>query len=134
MNVIGNFKILKVSKDIQGPFIKMKVTLIDGSSIIRIGLDELTYEKIKEIVSKNYFDSLAKSYRFELLPYYATYREIESSLPVYMGSIRCIQENKAKNIQFNCSERFAGNLEWFKHAVYSTEDIRHLTSEGYEGL
>lgn len=133
MNVIGNFKILTVSKDIQGPYMKMKVTLSDGTSTIRFGLDEPTYENIKEIVSKNYFDSLAKGYRFELLPYYATYQEIDNSKPVFMGSIRCIQDQRAKNIQFPCTERFAGNLEWFKHAVYSTEDIKHLTLDSHEG-
>ncbi|MGG3466838.1 hypothetical protein ABES02_04770 [Neobacillus pocheonensis] len=129
MNVKRNYEILSVSKGIHNPFVKMKVTLSDGSAVIRFGLDEDTYENMKEIVSKNYFDSLAKGYRFELLPNYATYQELENNQPVYMGSIKCIQGKWAKNLQFPCTARFAGNLEWFKQAVYSIEDIKHLSVE-----
>jgi hypothetical protein len=128
---LNNFQILDVSKDQIGRYLKLKVQLPDGDSIIRWGLDELTYRQIKEVVSKKYFDSLAIDYQYEMLPYAWTYKESLKEPPGYKGAIRCIQGNRAARVEFTCSSKFAGNMEWFKNEVNRVEDIEHLLWEKY---
>lgn len=55
-----NLRIIKVSNDRNGHFLKLEIILSDGIAIIRWGLDKITSKRIKEIVSINYFDSLEK--------------------------------------------------------------------------
>jgi hypothetical protein len=46
-----NLRIIKVSNDKNGHFMKLEITLSDGIAIIRWGLDDFTFKKIKEIVA-----------------------------------------------------------------------------------
>lgn len=48
-----NFRIMEVSKDAKGRYMKLEIQLPDGLSIIRWDLDQFTYTRIKELVSKN---------------------------------------------------------------------------------
>lgn len=61
-----------------------------------------------------------------MLPYVSSYQEKPKSVPLFYGCVRCIQGNRAKRIEFNCSGRFAGNMEWFKKDVQKMDDIKHL--------
>ena len=119
-----NFKILAISKDEMGKSMKLEIELPDGTITIRWALDNFTYRRIKEITSRNYFDSLSTAYRFELVSYYISC--YDSS---YRGYIRCIQADRAKRIEFICSENFAGNMEWFRKEIQSIADIQHLAWE-----
>ncbi|MGD6855922.1 hypothetical protein ACQCVO_12670 [Bacillus infantis] len=128
---LNNFQILDVSKDHIGRYLKLKVELPDGDSVIRWGLDEFTYRQIKEVVSKKYFDSLAIGYQYEMVSCVGTYKESLKESPGYRGTIRCIQGNRAARIEFPCSSKFAGNMEWFRKEVSGVEDIEHLLWEKY---
>jgi hypothetical protein len=128
---LSNFRIVEVSKDKVGLYIKLDVQLPDGDCIIRWELDDFTYKQIKEVVSRKHFDSLAINYLFEIVPYVSTYQEKPKSQPYYKGVIRCIQGNRAARIEFPCSERFAGNMEWFRKEVKKVEDIKHLGWENF---
>ncbi|MEO2076581.1 MAG: hypothetical protein ABGX20_14525 [Bacillus sp. (in: firmicutes)] len=128
---LNNFRIVEVSKDKVGRYIKLDVQLPDGDRIIRWDLDEFTYKQIKEVVSKKHFDSLAIHYLYEIVPYVSTYQEKPKSQPYFRGVIRCIQGNRAARIEFPCSERFAGNMEWFRKEVKKVEDIKHLIWENF---
>ncbi|MGD6842520.1 hypothetical protein ACQCVH_08335 [Bacillus infantis] len=128
---LNNFQILDVSKDQIGRYLKLKVELPDGDSVIRWGLDEFTYRQMKEIVSKKYFDSLAIGYHYELAPYVGTYKKNPKEPPGYRGAIRCIQGNRAARIEFPCSSKFAGNMEWFRKEVSGVSDLQHLSWENY---
>jgi hypothetical protein len=123
---LNNFQIIEVSKDQAGRYIKLNIELPDGDCIIRWDLDEFTYEKIKEVVSKKHFDTLAIDYLYEIVPYVSIYQEKSKSQPFYRGAIRCIQGSRAARIEFSCSVRFAGNMEWFRNEVRKVEDIEHL--------
>jgi hypothetical protein len=86
---------------------------------------------MKEIVSKKFFDSLATGYHYELAPYAWTSKENPKEPPGYKGAIRCIQGNRTARIEFPCSSKFAGNMEWFKKEVNRVEDIEHLLWKKY---
>lgn len=60
---------------------------------------------------------LAIDYRYEIVPSISTYQERAKSQPYYRGVIRCIQGNRVTRVKFPCSERFAGNVEWFRKEV-----------------
>lgn len=122
---LPNFKILQVSRDLKGAYIIIIVELPDGSIQIRWDVDEFTYEEIKGITARNYFDSLAKGYYFELLPYINTYSDQVRKV-AFESHIRCVQGDRAKRIDFMCSERFAGNLEWIRQEVREVEDLKHV--------
>lgn len=128
---LDNFRIVEVSKDKVGLYIKLDVQLPDGDCIIRWDLDDFTYKQIKEVVSRKHFDSLAINYLYEIVPYVSTYQEKTKSQPYYRGVIRCIQGNRAARIEYPCSERFAGNMEWFRKEVKKVEDIKHLVWENF---
>lgn len=127
-----NLKIIKVSKDRNGHFMKLEITLSDGIAIIRWGLDEFTSKRIKEIVSRNYFDSLEKEYHYELLPYVGTCVEKPKGERKFIGHVRCVQRRQAARIEFECSEKFAGNMEWLKKEVRTLNDIKHLFWDQWE--
>jgi hypothetical protein len=128
---LNNFQILDVSKDQIGRYLKLKVHLPNGDCVIRWGLDELTYRQIKEVVPKKNFDSLARDYSYEMVPYVSIHQEKPKSQPNYRGAIRCIQENHAAKVEFPCSSKFAGNMEWFRKEVSGVEDVKHLLWENY---
>jgi hypothetical protein len=128
---LSNFRVVEVSKDKIGRYLKLEVQLPDGDCLIRWDLDEVTYKQIKEVVSKKHFDSLAKDYRYEIAPYIAYHQEIPKSQRYNRGVIRCIQGNRVIKIEFPCSERFAGNMEWFRKEVTKVEDIKHLFWENF---
>jgi hypothetical protein len=128
---LSNFRIIEVSKDKAGRYIKLDIRLPDGDCIVRWDLDEFTYKQIKEIVSKKYFDSLAIDYLYELVPYSLTYQEKPNSHPYYRGVIRCVQGDRAARIEFPCSERFAGNMVWFRQEVNKVEDLKYLIWENF---
>ncbi|WP_413306295.1 hypothetical protein AA0X95_05485 [Bacillus sp. 1P10SD] len=128
---LNKIRIVEVSKDKIGSYIKLDVQLPDGDCIIRWDLDELTYKNIKEVVSKKHFDSLAIDNRYEIRPYISTYQERPNSQPYFKGVISCIQGNRVARVEFPCSERFAGNMEWFRKEVKKVEDIKHLFWENF---
>ena len=119
-----NFKIIEVSKDAKGRYVKLEIQLLEGLSIIRWELDQFTFLQIKEVVSKKHFDSLATDYSYELVPYTKGYQE--NNIPTFNGIIRCIQGNRMLRIEFVCSKRFAGNMVWFTNEVQNIDDIKHL--------
>jgi hypothetical protein len=123
---LNNLQIDEVSMDKIGRYLKLNVQLPDGDCIIRWDIDVFTYKQVKEVVYKKYFDSLAIDYRYEIVPYISTYQERPKSQPYYRGVIRCIQGNRVARVEFPCSERFAGNMEWFRKEVKKAEDIKHL--------
>jgi hypothetical protein len=127
----NNLKILKVSKDNAGKFLKLEVNLPDGAAIIRWGLDDLDFKRIRDIVSKNYFDSLQTEYHYELLPSVGISLDKPKGNQKFIGSVRCVQGDKAARIEFECSERFAGNMEWFRSDVGCLGDIKHLGWENF---
>ncbi|WP_186580281.1 hypothetical protein [Aquibacillus kalidii] len=120
------FRILDVSKDKIGRYLKVEIELGDGSGIIRWGLDQYTYSKLKEAVSTRYFDSLAADYRYELAPYYSSVKKTPNSSTTYLCHVRCVQGKRATSISVSCSEKFAGNMEWFQNEVSTIADIKHL--------
>ena len=123
---LPNFRIMEVSKDEKGRYMKLEIQLPDGLSIIRWDLDQFTYIRIKELVSKKHFDSLATDYTYELLSYAGSHQEKRKSIPTFVGIIRCLQGNRAIRIEFTCSERFAGNMAWFRNEIQNKDDLKHL--------
>ncbi|KPB03279.1 hypothetical protein AAV98_18210 [Bacillus sp. CHD6a] len=124
-----NLKILQASKDHFGSHLKLEVTFPDGTIVIRWGLDDIDYLKIIDIVKSNYFDSLEKDYYFELMPYVVVSLDKPYGQQKLLANLRCIEPKKAAKIQFECSDRFAGNLEWFKKEVRCLQDLDHLRWE-----
>ncbi len=45
---------------------------------------------------------------------------------VFGGTIEVLYNKQTKDISFNCSELFVGNMEWLK-GIKSIEDLKHLT-------
>ncbi|WP_019244086.1 MULTISPECIES: hypothetical protein [Bacillus] len=127
----NTFKIIECSKDAIGCYIKLEIKLPDGTSIIRWDLDNFTYKQIKGILNRKYFDSLSVNYSYEMLPYITSEHDTVKNTPKHYGSIRYIDGNKGKNVMFNCSELFAGNMEWFRRYVSETKDIEHLFWDKY---
>lgn len=123
---LPNFRIIEVSKDEKGRYMKLEIQLPDEQSIIRWDLDQFTYTRIKKLVSKKHFDSLATDYSYELLSYASSHQEKANSIPTFVGIIRCIQGNRSIRIEFTCSERFAGNMAWFRNEIQNKEDLKHL--------
>ncbi len=127
-----NFKVLKASKDTLGSHLQLEVTLPDGKCIIRWGLDEVDYMRIKDIVKKNYFDILDAEYYYEILPYVSVSLDKPKGKQKFIASVRCVQGQKAAKIEFECSERFAGNMEWFRQEVRGLEDLESLRWEKFK--
>ncbi|WP_342543260.1 hypothetical protein MHH33_06430 [Paenisporosarcina sp. FSL H8-0542] len=55
---LDKLRILEISKDKIGRYVKFRATLADGTLDFRCELDALTYKHLRESVSKKYFDSL----------------------------------------------------------------------------
>ncbi|WP_141432193.1 hypothetical protein [Bacillus sp. 03113] len=127
-----NFKIINVSRDSLGRFMKLQLPLVEGEFMIRWALDEFTYLQIKQIFSTKYFDSLAKGYRYELVSFYSHHLEKTDNKTIYKGSIRCILPDRSMNIPFVCSPQFAGNMEWLTHVAKNLQDIEHLKWENFK--
>jgi len=130
MSFIGlqRLAILKVSRDEIGRYVKFKANLSDGTLEFRCELDAQTYKHLRKAVDTKYFDSLATEYHYDLILTYQRNEMVDSDstgLP-FKGVIRCTQGDRAIQMEFPCSERFAGNMEWFRKEVKSIEDIQHL--------
>ncbi|MCG1023289.1 hypothetical protein [Sutcliffiella horikoshii] len=121
-----NMKVLKASRDTLGSHLQLEVTLPDGKCMIRWGLDEVDYINIKDIIKKNHFDSLNAEYHYEILPYISVSLDKPKGKQKFIASVRCVQGQKAAKIEFECSERFAGNMEWFRKEVRGLEDVESL--------
>ncbi|WP_244951598.1 hypothetical protein [Sutcliffiella horikoshii] len=126
-----NMKILKASIDCFGSHLKLKITLPDGNIVIRWGLADEDYLRIRNIIKENYFDSLEGEYHYELLPYVVVSLDKPNGKQKFLASLRCVQGKKAARIEFECSERFAGNIEWFKKDVRCIQDLKHLKWEKF---
>ncbi|WP_226683205.1 hypothetical protein [Sutcliffiella horikoshii] len=124
-----NLKILKASKDPFGSHLKLSVILPDGIIVIRWGLADEDYLRIRDIIKENYFDSLEAGYQYELLPYVVVSLDKPNGKQKFLANLRCVQGNKAARIEFECSQRFAGNIEWFKKEVRCIQDLEHLKWE-----
>ncbi|WP_230503168.1 hypothetical protein [Sutcliffiella rhizosphaerae] len=111
---------------------KLKIYLEGTWVTVRWGLDTDSYIKIAKIVKRNYFDSLAKEYYYELVPQIGIYKESPIKEKIFLGCLRCVQQTKAKRIEFECSEHFAGNIEWFKKDVKKLKDVEHLAWEKFQ--
>lgn len=120
---LDKLRILEISKDKIGRYAKFRASLSDGTLDFRCELDALTYKYLRESVSKKYFDSLASGYQYDLI--LNTQQNVNNDLP-FKGIIRCSQGNRAIQVEFPCSERFAGNINWFAMEVKTTKDIQHL--------
>lgn len=127
-----NMKILKASKDHFGSHLKLEVILPDGKIVIRWGLDDKDYLRIRDIVKDNYFDNLEAVYHYELLPYVVISLDKPNGKQTFLANLRCVQGQKAARIEFECSERFAGNIEWFKKEVRCIQDLENLKWEKFK--
>lgn len=127
-----NMKILKASKDPFGSHLKLEVILPNGIIVIRWGLADEDYLRIRDIIKENYFDSLEAGYHYELLPYVGVSLDKPNGKQKFLANLRCVQGNKAARIEFECSERFAGNIEWFKKEVRCKQDLEHLKWEKWK--
>ncbi|TYS67923.1 hypothetical protein FZC76_12845 [Sutcliffiella horikoshii] len=127
----NNLKILQASKDRFGSHLQLEVMFPECTIVIRWGLDETDYLRIIEIVNSNYFDSLEQGYHYELLPYVGVSIDQPNGKQKFLANLRCVQGKKAARIEFECSDRFAGNLEWFKKEVRCSQDLEHLRWEKF---
>lgn len=127
-----NLKILKTSKDRFGSHLILEVILPDGIIVIRWGLEDEDYKKIRDVVIKSYFDNLESVYHYELLPYVGVSLDKPNGKQKFLANLRCVQGKKAARIEFECSERFAGNMEWFKKDVRCIKDLEHLKWEKFK--
>lgn len=130
MSFIGlqRLAILKVARDEIGRYVKLNATLSDGTLEFRCELDAQTYKHLRKAVDTKYFDSLATEYHYDLILISQRNEVVNSDstdLP-YKGVIRCTQGGRAIQMEFPCSERFAGDMEWFRKEVESIDDIQHL--------
>lgn len=69
---------------------KLVIKLLDGTAIIRWGLDDFTFKRLKDIVCRNYFDRLEKDYHYELLPYVGASVEKPKGKKKFIGIVRCV--------------------------------------------
>ncbi|NLP49850.1 hypothetical protein [Bacillus sp. RO1] len=127
-----NLKILQASIDRFGSYLMLEVALADGRIKIRWGLDAEDYVEIRNIIKENYFDSLEGEYHYELLPYVGVSLDQPNGKQKFLANLRCVQGKKAARIEFECSDRFAGNMEWFKKDVRCLQDLEHLKWEKFK--
>jgi hypothetical protein len=64
------------------------------------------------------------TYCYKLLIYYSSSRNPDDTRD-YSGFIECILGKQTKQIEFKCSETFAGNIEWTSR-IKSCEEIIQL--------
>jgi len=102
---LDKLKILEISNDKIGRYVKLRATLADGTLDFRCELDALTYKYLRESVSKKYFDSLASGYQYDLI-LISQHTHENLDLP-FKGLIRCTQGNRAIQVEFPCTERFS---------------------------
>lgn len=124
-----NMTILNIAKDPHGPHLKLEVTLPDGKAVIRWGLVEADYSKLRDIVTHNHFDRLDGNYYYELVPFTGVNLDKAKGKQKFIASVRCVQGQKAAKIEFECTERFAGNMEWFRLEVKGLKDLESLRWE-----
>ncbi|WP_078555944.1 hypothetical protein [Bacillus alkalicellulosilyticus] len=122
---LPHFVILGISKDDIGRFIKIKATFPDGEIVFRWGLDSLTYVNLNKAYSTRAFDKMPNlNYEYKLLNGYSSSPNPDNTRN-FSGYIECILGKQTKQIEFKCSEKFAGNLEWMS-GVKSFEELNHL--------
>ncbi|MCM3724620.1 hypothetical protein M3226_02745 [Neobacillus cucumis] len=122
---LPQFEILKISKDDIGRYAKIKAIYLDGKITIRWGLDSLTYVNLKSVFSARVFDRMPNlNYEYKLLNFYSSSRNPDETRD-YSGFIECILGKQTKQIEFKCSETFAGNIEWMSR-VKRCEELNHL--------
>jgi hypothetical protein len=86
-------------------------------------LDSSTYENLKSAFSTRIFVPNL-TYVYKLLNFYSSSRNPDETKD-YSGFIECILGKQTKQIEFKCSETFAGNIEWMSR-VKNYEEINHL--------
>ncbi|QOY34638.1 hypothetical protein AWH56_018180 [Anaerobacillus isosaccharinicus] len=122
---LPQFEILAISKDDNGRYAKIKAVYPDGEIIIRWGLDSLTYVNFKDAFAARIFDKMPNlNYEYKLLTFYSSSRNPDETRD-YSGFIECILGKQIKQIEFKCSEIFAGNIKWMSE-VKSCEELNHL--------
>ncbi|KQL33708.1 hypothetical protein [Psychrobacillus sp. FJAT-21963] len=122
---LPQFEILDVSKDDFGKYAKIKAKYPDGELIIRWVLDSLTYVNLKRVFSARVFDRMPNlSYEYKLLNFYSSSRNLDVTRD-YSGFIECNLGKQIKQLEFKCSETFAGNIEWLS-GVKSYEELKDL--------
>lgn len=116
------FEILEVSEDDIGSYAKINVLFVDGEINIRWGLDSFTYGNLKRAISKRYFDTMpGLPYKYKLITSYS-----HSNKRDYTGYLECILGKQTKQIEFSCTELFAGNIEWMRkvNGISELESIK----------
>jgi hypothetical protein len=122
---LPQFEILEVSKDDIGRYAKIKAIFSDGEVIIRWGLDSLTYVNLKSASSTRPFDRMPNlKYEYKLLNFYSSSRNTDET-KIYSGFIECYLGKQSKQLEFKCSEKFAGNIEWIS-GITSSEELKGL--------
>jgi hypothetical protein len=117
--------ILEVSFDTIGKYIKINGHFEDGEIILRWGIDQLTFRNLRSSIEKKYFDDMVGvKYTFRLLKGYS-FKIDEIGKKIYVARLECFCDHKNKEIEFVCTELFAGNMEWFKN-IKKIEEIRHM--------
>jgi hypothetical protein len=122
---LPQFEILEVSKDNIGRYAKIKAIYPDGKITIRWGLDSLTYVNLKSTFSDRIFDRMPNlDYEYKLLNFYSSTPNADETRD-YSGFIECILGKQTKQIEFKCSETFAGNIKWMS-GVKGYEELTDL--------
>jgi hypothetical protein len=107
---LPQFEVLQIAEDDIGAYAKLKAIYYDGEIVIRWGLDPFTYGNLKRAVSNRYFETMPGIvYEYKLITSYSHNRKKD-----YVGYLECILGKQTKQIEFNCSELFAGNIEWMR--------------------
>ncbi|MFC4322658.1 hypothetical protein [Litchfieldia salsa] len=122
---LPQFEILEILKDDIGRYARVKAMYPDGEITIRWGLDSLTYVNLKDAFSTRVFDRMPNlNYKYKLLNFYGSSPNADETRD-YSGFIECILGKQIKQIEFKCSESFAGNIKWMSE-VKSCDKLNHL--------
>jgi hypothetical protein len=63
-------------------------------------------------------------YEYKLLNFYSSSRNTDET-KIYSGFIECYLGKQSKQLEFKCSEKFAGNIEWIS-GITSSEELKGL--------
>lgn len=108
------------------PSVLLRVSFPSGEeTLIRWGLDNKTYGALKRAVEDTYFDSLADHESLLPLTYQASGPKGDPGRKVY-AHVEKVSGHRRKQLDVECSERFAGNLRWFRESVRCPQDVAHL--------
>lgn len=115
-------EILNVNLDDLGPYAKVRVSLPDGTVVIRWGLDKLTFDNLQRAVAAQ-LDPMRVGTCYVLLLTNQTLSNPETHS--YQGQIDCKLGNQWIRINFGCSDLFLANLSWL-FGVTSVEELASL--------